>query len=181
MLATTLALRRRRRQRLPLAGAGRDDTRVDQLYTTADIVADPEPVDAGQVAGDARLAHELLLGVTATVGSCWSCSPRWWCPWGSGVAAGAALLCVVLLRTRQYRTRAAVLVGPRLGAGRAAGAGRGRALAAPRLATLGGGGAGGRRWAAAGADGGARAGVGAWGRLGDVAELWRCSRCCPPS
>ena len=64
------------------------------------------------MAGDARLAHELLVGVTATVGILLVLlSPLVVSLGLSGVVL--ALLCcvIVLLRTRQYRTRSAVLVG----------------------------------------------------------------------
>ena len=47
VLATTLALVVAAGSAFPWLALGATTTRVEQLYTTADIVADPEPVDAG--------------------------------------------------------------------------------------------------------------------------------------
>lgn len=112
VLATTLALVVAAGSVLPWLALGATTTRVEQLYTTADIVADPEPVDAGRVAGDARMAHELLVGVTATVGILLVLLGPLVVSLGlSGVVLALLCCAIVLLRTRQYRTRSAVLVG----------------------------------------------------------------------
>ena len=44
-------------------------TSVDQLYSLHDITADPDEIDPDEVADDARVGHEILLAVSATVGT----------------------------------------------------------------------------------------------------------------
>ena len=44
-------------------------TKVDQIYSLHDITADPDEIDPAQVGADARVAHEILLAVSATVGT----------------------------------------------------------------------------------------------------------------
>jgi len=97
---------------LPWLALGATGTTVDQMYSTADITADPAEIDRSRVSADARVAHEILVAVTATVGlllvlvaplavSLGVC--------GTLLATLASL--VVMLRTRQYRTGTEVLVG----------------------------------------------------------------------
>ncbi len=112
VLATTLALVVAAGSAFPWLALGATGTRVDQIYASADIVNDPSPIEPERVAGDARIAHDLLRGVSATVGLLLVLVT----PLVVGLGAAGvllALLCcaVVILRTRQYRTRSAVLVG----------------------------------------------------------------------
>lgn len=112
VLATTLALVVAAGSAFPWLALGATGTRVDQIYASADIVNDPSPIEPERVAGDARIAHDLLRGVSATVGLLLVLVT----PLVVGLGASGvllALLCcaVVILRTRQYRTRSAVLVG----------------------------------------------------------------------
>jgi hypothetical protein len=112
VLSTTLALVVAAGSLLPWLALGATGTRVDQLYATADIVADPAPVDPEQVAADARVAHDLLVAVSATVGVLLVLLAPLAVSRGlAGVGLAVVCCLIVLLRTRQYRTRSAVLVG----------------------------------------------------------------------
>ena len=53
----------------PWLALGVTGTSVDQLYSLHDITADPEEIDPDEVADDARVGHEILLAVSATVGT----------------------------------------------------------------------------------------------------------------
>ena len=92
---------------LSLTGRG-----VEQAYSLDDLTADPDEIDAAAVGADARLAHEALLAIGATVGLLLvTVSPL---AVGRGLSGTLlALLCavVLMLRTRQYRTGTEVLVG----------------------------------------------------------------------
>jgi type VII secretion integral membrane protein EccD len=100
----------------PWLALGLTSTSVDQLYSPADITADPDEINPTRVAADARVAHEILVAISATVGLMLVLiSPL-------AVRLGIhgtvlAVLCalIVMLRTRQYRTGAEVMVG--LGSG----------------------------------------------------------------
>jgi hypothetical protein len=97
---------------LPWLALGATGTSVDQLYSAADITAEPRPIDADRVGADARLAHEILVAVSATVGLLLVLIAPLAVSLGVAGAELAVLCClVVMLRTRQYRTRSEVLVG----------------------------------------------------------------------
>ena len=97
---------------LPWLALGATSTSVDQLYSTADITAEPRPIDAARVQADARVAHEILVAVSATVGLLLTLIAPLAVSLGVAGAVLAVLCCVVVvLRTRQYRTRSEVLVG----------------------------------------------------------------------
>lgn len=97
----------------PWLALGLTGTSADQLYTLADIAPeDPDDVDAVRVAADARLAHEILVAISATVGLLLVLVA----PLAVGRGLGGTLLAVVaclvvMFRTRQYRTGSEVLVG----------------------------------------------------------------------
>jgi type VII secretion integral membrane protein EccD len=94
---------------LALAATG---TSVDQLYSVADITAEPRPVDPARVGEDARVAHEILVAVSASVGLLLVLVAPLAVSLGVAGTVLAVLCClVVALRTRQYRTGAEVLVG----------------------------------------------------------------------
>jgi hypothetical protein len=96
----------------PWLALGVTGTSVDQLYSLHDITADPDEIDPGEVADDARVGHEILLAVSATVGTLLVL----FAPFAVGrgvygtVLAGVCCL-AVMFRTRQYRTSAEVLAG----------------------------------------------------------------------
>lgn len=96
----------------PWLALGATGTTVDQLYSTADITADPAEVDPAQVGADARLAHDILVAVSATVGLLLVLIAPLAVSLGVSGALLALMCClVVMLRTRQYRTGSEVLVG----------------------------------------------------------------------
>ena len=100
----------------PWLALGVTSTTVDQLYSAADITTDPADIDPGRVAADARVAHEILIAISATVGILLVVTA----PFAVGLGLYGTLMVVVaclvvMLRTRQYRTGSEVLVG--LGSG----------------------------------------------------------------
>ncbi len=97
---------------LPWLALGATGTTVDQLYSVADITADPAVVDPVRVGADARVAHEILVAVSATVGLLLVLVAPLAVSLGLSGTLLAVLAClVVMLRTRQYRTGSEVLVG----------------------------------------------------------------------
>ena len=96
----------------PWLALGVTGTSVEQLYSLHDITADPEAIDPDEVGRDARVGHEILLAVSATVGTLLVL----FAPFAVGrgvfgtILAGVCCL-AVMFRTRQYRTGAEVLAG----------------------------------------------------------------------
>ena len=119
----------------PWLALGATGTKVDQLFTVADITADPDDIDPDRVGADARIAHEILVGVSATVGLLLVLVAPLAVSLGVTGTLLAVLSClVVMLRTRQYRTGAEVLVGLVSGILGLVSVAVVAALAAPRLA-----------------------------------------------
>jgi type VII secretion integral membrane protein EccD len=97
---------------LPWLALGATGTTVDQLFSTADITADPDGVDPARIGADARVAHEILVAVSATVGVLLVLIAPLAVSLGvSGTVLAVMASMVVMLRTRQYRTGSEVLVG----------------------------------------------------------------------
>jgi type VII secretion integral membrane protein EccD len=97
---------------LPWFALGATSTRVDQAHTAADITAEPREVQPHQVRKDARLGHEILLAVTATVGLLTVLVAPLAVDLGVTGALVVVCACVVLmLRTRQYRVGSEVATG----------------------------------------------------------------------
>jgi type VII secretion integral membrane protein EccD len=96
----------------PWLALGVTGTSVDQLYSLHDITADPEEIDPDEVADDARVGHEILLAVSATVGTLLVLLAPFAVGLGVYGTVLAAMCCLaVMFRTRQYRTGAEVLAG----------------------------------------------------------------------
>ena len=96
----------------PWLALGATGTSVDQLYSVADITAEPRPVDPVRVGADARVAHEILVAFSATVGLLLVLIAPLAVSLGvAGAVLAVLCCCVVMLRTRQYRTGPEVLVG----------------------------------------------------------------------
>lgn len=96
----------------PWLALGATGTRVDQLFTVADITADPDDVDADRVGQDARIAHEILVATSATVGVLLVLVAPLAVRLGFWGTLTALMCCaVVMLRTRQYRVGSEVLTG----------------------------------------------------------------------
>lgn len=100
----------------PWLALGATSTHVDQLFAPADITADPSEVDPARVGADARVAHQILVAISATVGLLLVLVAPLAVSLGlSGTLLAVVACLVVMLRTRQYRTGNEVLVG--LGSG----------------------------------------------------------------
>jgi len=96
----------------PWLALGVTSTNVDQLCSATDITADPDHVNAATVAADARVAHEILIAIAATVGILLVLVAPVAVGLGlSGTLLAAVACLVVMFRTRQYRTGSEVLVG----------------------------------------------------------------------
>ncbi len=96
----------------PWLAPGLGATSVGQLHSLHDITADPEEIDPDTVAEDARVGHEILLAVSATVGILLVLlAPFAVDRGGPGTVLAATCCLAVMLRTRQYRTGAEVLAG----------------------------------------------------------------------
>jgi type VII secretion integral membrane protein EccD len=112
VLTTALALVVIAGSVFPWLALGATGTSVDQLFSTADITADPARIDPIEVSADARVAHEILVAVSATVGVLLVLVAPLAVSLGVAGAVVSVLACLVMmLRTRQYRTGAEVLVG----------------------------------------------------------------------
>jgi type VII secretion integral membrane protein EccD len=96
----------------PWLALGATGTSVDQLYSVSDITAEPRPIDPVRVGADARVAHEILVAVSSTVGLLLVLVAPLSVALGlSGTILAVMCSLVVMLRTRQYRTGSEVLVG----------------------------------------------------------------------
>lgn len=96
----------------PWLALGVTGTRVDQIYSLHDITADPDEIDPAQVGADARVAHEILLAVSATVGTLLVLLVPMAVSRGIFGTILAAVCCLaVMFRTRQYRAGSEVLAG----------------------------------------------------------------------
>jgi type VII secretion integral membrane protein EccD len=96
----------------PWLALGATGTSVDQLYSVADITAEPRAIDPGRIGADARVAHEILVAVSSTVGLLLVLVAPLAVSLGLSGTLLAVMCClVVMLRTRQYRTGSEVLVG----------------------------------------------------------------------
>lgn len=103
---------------LPWLALGATRTTVDQIYSTADITKEPDPIDPAIVHEDAVVGHEILLAVIATVGTLLVlCAPMAVSLGLSGTILAVAASIVVMLRTRQYRSGTEVLMGLSAGIG----------------------------------------------------------------
>lgn len=96
----------------PWLALGVTGTKVDQLYSLHDITADPDEIDPDEVADDARVGHQILLAVSATVGTLLVLLAPFAVGRGAFGTVLAAVCCLaVMFRTRQYRTGSEVLAG----------------------------------------------------------------------
>jgi type VII secretion integral membrane protein EccD len=112
VLTTALALVVIAGSVFPWLALGATGTSVDQLFSTADITEDPDEIDPQRVGSDARVAHEILVAVSATVGVVLVLVAPLAVSLGVAGTVVPVLACVVvMLRTRQYRTGTVVLVG----------------------------------------------------------------------
>ena len=116
LLTTTLALVVLAGSVFPWLALGMTGTRVDELFSPADITADPDEIDPARVGADARIAHQILVATSTTVGVLLVLVAPLAVSLGlAGTLLAVDACLVVMLRTRQYRTGTEVLVG--LGSG----------------------------------------------------------------
>jgi hypothetical protein len=112
LLTTTLVLVVLAGSIFPWLALGVTGTHVDQHFTQADITADPDEIDPDRVGSDARLAHQILVASSTTVGILLVLVAPLAVSLGlSGTFLAVDACLVVMLRTRQYRTGTEVLVG----------------------------------------------------------------------
>jgi type VII secretion integral membrane protein EccD len=112
VLVTTLVLVVIAGSVFPWLALGATGTSVDQLFSTADVTNDPDDIDPAQVGADARVAHEILVAVSATVGALLVLIAPLAVSLGvAGTILSVLAAVMVMLRTRQYRTGSEVLVG----------------------------------------------------------------------
>jgi hypothetical protein len=97
----------------PWLALGLTSTRVPMPGPEAvQVGQEPVEVDAVRVAADARVAHEILLAITATVGLLLVVTAPVAVSLGlAGTLLAVTACVVVMLRTRQYRAGSEVLVG----------------------------------------------------------------------
>jgi type VII secretion integral membrane protein EccD len=96
----------------PWFALGVTGTKPEQIYSLHDITADPKEIDPAQVGADARVAHEILLAVSITVGTLLVIFAPFAVQRGiAGTLLAAACCLAVMFRTRQYRTGSEVLAG----------------------------------------------------------------------
>lgn len=112
LLTTTLVLVVLAGSVFPWLALGVTGTHVDQLFTQADVTADPGEIDPDRVGAEARIAHQILVAISVTVGILLVLVA----PLAVGLGLFGTLLAVdaclvVMLRTRQYRIGSEVLVG----------------------------------------------------------------------
>jgi len=116
LLTTTLVLVVLAGSLFPWLALGVTGTNVAPLFTQADITAEPHEIDPDRVGADARVAHQILVATSATVGLLLVLVAPLAVSLGlSGTLLAVDACLVGMLRTRQYRTGSEVLVG--LGSG----------------------------------------------------------------
>jgi len=92
-----------------LAGTG---TKVQQAHSHAELTGEPSHIDAERVRQDASQGHEVLLGITCSVGLVLVLAAPLLVSLGvAGILLAVVCCLVALLRTRQYRTGSEVLAG----------------------------------------------------------------------
>jgi len=112
VLTSTLALVVMVGSVFPWLALGVTGTTVDQLFAVEDITTDPQDIDPARVGADARVAHEILVAVSGTVGLLLVLIAPLAVSLGvAGTLLAVVASLVVMLRTRQYRTGSEVLVG----------------------------------------------------------------------
>jgi type VII secretion integral membrane protein EccD len=96
----------------PWLALGATGTAVDQLSSIQDITANPGEVDPDRVCADARIAHQILVAMAATLGLLLMVVGPLAVSLGvSGTLLAVGCCLVVMLRTRHHRAGSEVLVG----------------------------------------------------------------------
>ena len=96
----------------PWLALGATGTTVDQLSSIQDITAHPGEVNPGRVSADARVAHQILVAMTATLGMLLVVVGPLAVSLGvSGTLLAAGCCLVVMLRARRHRVGSEMLLG----------------------------------------------------------------------
>ena len=112
MLTTVLVLAVMSGSVLPWLALDAVGTRAPPLHSAADVTADPSAIDPAGITVEVRAAHEILVGLSASVGLLLVLIAPLAVSLGIAGTAVALLSCLVLmLRTRQYSSGTAALVG----------------------------------------------------------------------
>jgi len=97
---------------LPWLALGATGTTVDQLSSIQDITAHPGEVDPDRVSADARVAHQILVAMTATVGMLLVLVGPFAVSLGlAGTLLATGCCLVVMLRARRHRVGSEMLLG----------------------------------------------------------------------
>lgn len=97
---------------VPWVSVGSAGVRVPQAHSHVDLTADPEEIDPDRVRAQARIGHEMMLGITVTVGVMLVLVMPLLVDLGiAGALLGGCAAGVLMLRTRQYRSGSEVLAG----------------------------------------------------------------------
>jgi hypothetical protein len=96
----------------PRLALGMTRTSIDQSSSAADLAADLVPIDLGRVAADARVAHELVVAMSITVGVLLVVVAPLAVSSGAAGTLAVVLACLAtMLRTRQHHAATEVLAG----------------------------------------------------------------------
>jgi hypothetical protein len=96
----------------PTLALGATDTGRERLLSTAGPTEDPARIELERIAADARIAHEILVGLAATVGVLLIVVAPLAVSLGLAGTVVSVLACgLVMLRIRHHHARAEVLVG----------------------------------------------------------------------
>jgi hypothetical protein len=96
----------------PRLALGMTRTSIDQSSSAADLAADLVPIDLGRVADDARVAHELVVATSITVGILLVVVAPLAVSSGAAGTLAVVLACLAtMLRTRQHHAATEVLAG----------------------------------------------------------------------
>ena len=97
---------------LPWLALGATRTTVDPLSSIQDITSHPGEVDLERVSADARVAHQILVGMTATVGMLLVLVGPLAVSLGlSGTLLATACCLLVMLRARRHRVGSEMILG----------------------------------------------------------------------
>jgi type VII secretion integral membrane protein EccD len=96
----------------PWLALGATGTTVDQLSSIRDVTAQPGDIDLDRVSADTRVAHQILVSMTVTVGMLLVITGPLAVSLGLAGALLAAGCClVVMLRARRHRVGSEMLLG----------------------------------------------------------------------
>jgi type VII secretion integral membrane protein EccD len=112
VLTTVLVLGAMAGSVFPWLALDASGARVAPLHSSADITADPAAIDPARIVAGVRLGHDILVALSASVGLLLVLTAPLAVSLGrAGTLLAVLAALVLMLRTRQYRSGAEVLVG----------------------------------------------------------------------